>query len=85
MFVDGNAATVVGNGYRSGHPCAAERDLRRVTIHGFVDRVVQDFPDQVVQASHPTPPMYMPGRLRTGFEAFEGDNVFGVVVRFLVE
>ena len=27
----------------------------------------------------PTPPMYMPGRLRTGSKSFQGDDVFGVV------
>ena len=36
-----------------------------VAGHGFVDRVVDDFVDQVVQAAHAVSPMYMPGRSRT--------------------
>jgi hypothetical protein len=41
-------------------------DVRGVAVHRLVHRVVENLPDQVVQTVVPTPPMYMPGRLRTG-------------------
>ena len=37
-----------------------------VAGHGLVDGVVDDLPDEVVQAGGPVEPMYMPGRFRTG-------------------
>jgi hypothetical protein len=44
----------------------ANLDVGGVAGHGFVDRVVDDFPDEVVQAAASVEPMYMPGRRRTG-------------------
>ncbi len=49
MFVDGDPAAVVGDGDRAAVLVQRDRDLRCVPVHRFVDRVVDDLPDQVVQ------------------------------------
>ena len=64
VHVDGNAAAVVDDG---DGVVDVERDvdLGRVSGERFVDRVVDDLVDEVMQPCGPVEPMYMAGRLRT--------------------
>ena len=66
VLVDGNATTIVLD--RDSRAVGVERHVNvgGVAVHDLVDGVVEDFPDKMVQPVEPTPPMYMPGRLRTG-------------------
>jgi hypothetical protein len=48
--VDGNAAPVVFDGDRIAVLVQGDPDVRGVAVHGLVDRVVERFPHQVVQA-----------------------------------
>ena len=63
-FIDGDAAAVVGDG---DGVVEVDDDLDGggVAGQGFVDRVVDDLVDEMVQAHSPVEPMYMAGRLRT--------------------
>ena len=64
--VDRNAATVVPHRDRPSIFVQRDRDFGGVAVHGFVDRVVDDFPDQVMQAGRADATDVHPGRLRTG-------------------
>ena len=63
--VDGDARAPVLDGDRV---VGMERDLDPVVAarERLVDGVVDDLVDEVVEASEPVEPMYMPGRSRTG-------------------
>ena len=55
--------------------------LRAEPGQRFVDRVVDDLVDEVVQArTGPVDPMYIAGPLPDGFEAFEDFDFVGAVV-----
>ena len=54
-------------------------DGRGVAVHGLVDRVVEDLPDQVVQAGRADAADVHAGALADGLEAFEDGDVFGGV------
>ncbi len=76
--VDRDAAAVVD------HPAAAvgqERDVDAVAVagHGLVDRVVDDLPDEVVQAGRTGAADVHAGPLPDRFEAFEDLHVPGPV------
>jgi hypothetical protein len=53
-------------------------DVRGVAVHRFVDGVVEDLPDEMVESVAPTPPIYMPGRRRTGSRPSRTVDVFAV-------
>ena len=55
-----------------------------MTIDGLVDCIVGDFPYQMMKTAVPTPPIYMPGRLRTGSNPSRmvmSDAVCSLVIR----
>src|SRR5690606_10334402 len=78
--VGGDAAAVVGD--RDG-AVVVERDLDGVAVAGqrLVDRVVDDLPDQVVQAALPGGADVHAGPLADGLEALEHLDRRGVVRR----
>ncbi len=75
----GNAAAVIRDGNRLAVFVQLDRDLGRVSIHRFVDRVVHDLPDQMMQSCHPDAADVHAGSFADRLKAFEGDDVFGVV------
>jgi hypothetical protein len=65
MRIDGDAAAVVAD--RDGVVgVQLDLDAGGVAGDGLVHGVVEHFGDEVVQARSSVPPIYMPGRLRTG-------------------
>ena len=79
MPVDRHAAPVVADG--DGRPAGVQRDLhvRGVAVHRLVDRVVEDLPDQVMEARRADAPDVHAGALAHGLEAFEDRDVLGRV------
>jgi hypothetical protein len=63
--VDRDAAAVVAT-VRGSRRLRAHLDPRGVAGDGLVHGVVEDFGEEVVQARSSVPPIYMPGRRRTG-------------------
>src|SRR5262249_55124473 len=49
VLVDGDAATVVLDGDARAVLVERDGDLARVAVHGLVDRVVDDLPDQMME------------------------------------
>ena len=76
MLVDRNPAAVVGNRDRAAILVQRDDDVRRVAVHGFVDRVVEDFPDEVVQPGGADAPEVHAGALANRLEPFENGYVF---------
>jgi hypothetical protein len=58
-----------------------DADVRRVAVHRFVHGVVENFPDEVVEAGRADAADIHAGTLADGFEAFENGDVFRRVVR----
>ena len=63
--VHGNAAAVVLDHHAAQVAGQGHADGGRIAIDD-VNGVVDDLPHEMVEPSLPVPPMYMPGRLRTG-------------------
>ena len=61
--------------------CRVTRMLRRVTVHRLVDRVVERFPDEMMQAGAADAADVHAGALANGLEPLEDGNVFGCVIR----
>ena len=79
VAADRNASTVVGDA--DGAVLEdADLDVGGVARHRFVDRVVDDFPDQVVQAPHVGRADVHARSSPDGVEAFEDLDALGVVV-----
>ncbi len=78
MDVHRNSATVVGNGTRI---VRMERngDVFRVSRHGFVDGVVDDFPNEVVETAFVGRPDVHSGAFPHRLEAFENLDIAGIV------
>jgi hypothetical protein len=76
--VDGDAAAVVDDAAAAvgeeGHV-----DARAVARHRLVDRVVDDLPDEVVEAVEARRPDVHAGPLADRFEAFEDLEILGLV------
>ena len=76
--VDRNPPAVVGDGHA---PVLIQRDLDFLTKagHGFVDRIVDDFMDEVVQAPVVDRPDIHRGPLSDRLEALQNLDLLGVV------
>jgi len=79
VHVDRHAAAVVGDGHRRAVVVQRDVDRRGVAVHGLVDRVVEDLPDEVVQAGRSDAADVHAGAFADGLEAFEDLDVFGGV------
>ena len=79
--VDGDPATVVGNRRRRAVFVQGHRDGGRVPVHGLVYRVVQNLPDEVMEARGTDPTNVHTGALADGIESLENRNVLSCVVR----
>jgi hypothetical protein len=79
MLVNRNAAPIVGDATRA---VGEERDFdaRAVPGHRLVDRVVDDFPDQMVQTARTGGADVHTGTLAHRVETLEHLNVFGGIV-----
>jgi hypothetical protein len=55
-------------------------NARRKAVHGFVDGVVEHFPDQVVQSRRADAADVHAGALPDGLETLQNGDVFGCVV-----
>ena len=80
MLADRHAAAVVLDGH---HAVGLDRDLDRLGLagHRLVDRVVDDFPDEVVQAAGVGRADVHARALANGLETLEDLDAGGVVVR----
>ena len=76
VFVDRNAAAVVDHRDRRAVFVERQRDARGVAVHRLVDRVVEDLPDQVVQAGRPDAADIHTGTFPDGLEPLQNGNVF---------
>ena len=81
VHVDGDAAAVVGDGYRVVF-VDCHLDVRGVAGEGFVDGVVDDFVNEVVQAAFGDVADVHCGALAHCLEAFEDGDVTGAVSLF---
>ena len=77
--INGNSAAVVVNTTSAiGEKCDANAVTE--TSHRFVDRVVDDFPNEVVKAGETSGADVHTGALANGIESFENLNVLRAVV-----
>ena len=79
VLVDGNAASIVLDRDRrtvlvKGHP-----DVRRMPVHRLVDRVVENLPDEMMQARAADAADVHAGTAANRLEAFEDGDVFRCV------
>ena len=81
VHVDRNAAAIVFDGDRRAVLVQRDADVRRVAVHRLVDRVVERFPDQVVQAGAADAADVHAGALANRLEPFEDGDVFSCVSR----
>ena len=79
VFVDRDAASVVGDGHRTAILVKLYVNLRRVAVHCFVDAVVDDFPDQVMQARHANAADVHAGAFADGVETLQDGDVLAFV------
>src|SRR5688572_12552418 len=80
MFIHRDAAAVIGN--RDGAAVGVERqgDVRREGVQRLVYGVVENLPDQMVQATGAYAADVHAGTLANRLESFEYGDVFGGVV-----
>ena len=78
MDVDGNTTTIILHHDRSIR-VHRDRDMFRMTCHRFIDRVIDDFPDEVMESLFIRFSDIHPGTFANGFEAFEDLDLTGVV------
>src|SRR5665213_1822855 len=79
MIVDGNAAAVVADGDSGAVLVQRDFDLVGVAIHRLIDRVVEDFPYEVVKSGRTRSADVHAGALANGVEALEDGDAAGVV------
>ena len=80
VLVDRNAAAVVADRDRAAVGVQRHRDVRGMAVHRLVHRVVDDFPDEVVQPGAADAADVHAGALADGLEPLENGDVFGCVV-----
>jgi hypothetical protein len=80
MLVDGNAAAVVGHRDRAAVLVQRERDVRGEAVHGFVHGVVEDLPDEMMEAGRADATDVHAGALANRLEPLENGDVFRGVV-----
>ena len=78
MFVHGNAATVVDD-LTTAIGTERDHNAGAVTRHRFIDSVVDDLVDEVVQAGRPRRTDVHARPFANGFETFENLDVLSVV------
>ena len=81
MDVDRNAAAIVFDGDRGAVLVQGDADVRRMAVHRLVDRVVERFPDQVMQAGAADAADVHAGALANRLESLEDGDVFRCVIR----
>jgi hypothetical protein len=79
MLIDRNAAPVVRDRDRGAVGVKDDRDVRGVAVHRLVDRVVENLPDEMMQAGAPDAADVHAWALPNGLEPFENSDVFGCV------
>src|SRR5690606_33788592 len=79
MLVDRNTAAIVGDRQRRFVLVQGDRDVRRMAVHRLVDRVVENFPDEVMESGDANATDVHAGPLADRLEALENRNVFGCV------
>ncbi len=79
VHINWDAAAVVGHGDRVAVLVQRDGDRIRVAIKVFIDGVIDDFPDEVVQALAVHAADVHGGAAADGFQAFEDGDVFGGV------
>ena len=79
MLVDWDSATIVRYGHGFIVFVKLNSDLCRVAVHGFVDRVVHNLPDQVMKSRRADATDIHAGAFANGLESFEYNNVVAVV------
>ncbi len=77
VLVDRDAAAIVHDGDRRSVLVQCDRNRGREAVHGFVDGVVEDFPDQMMQAGAAHAADVHARPLANRLEAFEDRDVFG--------
>lgn len=70
MFIDGDAASVVGHGHGATLFVECDADFFGVTVHGFVDGVVEDFPEEVMETGFSGGTDIHSGTQSDGFKTF---------------
>jgi hypothetical protein len=81
MLVHGNATAIVGDRDRAAVLVQRQHDIRREAIHRFVDRVVEDFPDQMMKSGGADAPDVHARSLANRLQPFENGDVFCGVIR----
>jgi hypothetical protein len=81
VFVDRNAAPVITDRDRRLIVMQRDVDVRGIAVHGFIDGVVEDLPDQMVQSGRADAPDVHAGTLANRLETFENGDVFGGIAR----
>src|SRR5262249_26804491 len=76
VLVHRNPAPVVFHRDRRGVFVQRDADVRVVSVHRLVDRVVEDLPDEMVEAGAADAADVHAGALADGLEAFEDRDVF---------
>ena len=79
VLIDRNPATVIGHGDALAIFVQLKRDLGRVAVHRFVDRVIQDLPDQVMQTRRTHAADIHPWSLANRFQALQDNDVVAFV------
>ena len=80
VHIDGNAAAIVFDGDRVAVLVQGDPDVRRVAIHGLVDRVVERLPDQVMKAGAADAADVHAGAFPDRLEPFKDGDVLGCVI-----
>jgi hypothetical protein len=79
MLVDRNPSSVVSDRDRAAVLVQCQGDVRGIAIHRFVDGVVEDLPDQMMEAGGTDTADVHARTLANGLEAFENGDVFRCV------
>ena len=80
MLVDRDAAAVVGDGDRAAVLVEGDDDVRGKAVHGLVYGVVENLPDQMMEAGGADAADIHARPLADRLEPFENGDVFGGVV-----
>jgi hypothetical protein len=79
MLVDWYSAPIVLNGDRGPIFVEGDPDIRRMTVHCLVNRVVEDFPHQMMQTRAANATDVHARAAADGVEPFQNGNVFRCV------
>ena len=79
VFVDRDAASIIADRHRASVLRQRHENPARVTIHHFVNTVVDDLPEQVMQALFVDPADVHAGATSNSLKALEYGNRVGVI------